>query len=230
MEIEVYCDESGPEHFSRRPQEPGTFVLIGSLWIPAEKRSDYKHRIGELRNRHALHGEFKWNRVSPSRLDFYMDAVRLFFGEKDMRFRCIVLPADQLDATTFHEADNELMFYKFYYQVLHHWILDFNKYRVFTDVRTNRTQNRLKTLESCLDSSNLTSSISVQALPSEQVDLLQLVDVLLGAVAYHYHGGESPAKSAVVEEVKRGIGREIHPTPRDELKFNVFQFRPGGGW
>jgi hypothetical protein len=57
-----------------------------------------------------------------------------------------VLPANQLDAIRFHHGDNELMFYKFYYQLLHNWILDFNTYRVFTDLRTNRVKQRLERL------------------------------------------------------------------------------------
>jgi hypothetical protein len=61
--------------------------------------------------------EFKWKTVSPSRQEFYCALVRLFF-EQDMLFRCIVLPASRVDCETVREGDEELMFYKFYYQLL----------------------------------------------------------------------------------------------------------------
>jgi hypothetical protein len=231
MDFEVYCDESRAEYF--RDRQPGAkrYVLIGGLWIEAEQREDYKAKIRKLREIHDVWGEFKWNRVSPSRQQFYLALVQLFF-EEAMRFRCLVLPANQLDSIQFHNADNELMFYKFYYQLLHHWILDFNTYRVFVDLKTNRLHNRIKTLERVLQNANLTSEVlAVQALPSHQVDLLQLADVLIGAVGYRFHEERtSVAKLAVLREIEAQLGHPIQPTSRREQKFNIFRFRPGGGW
>lgn len=230
MDFEVYCDESRQDYFWNR-EESERYVLIGGLWIEADERQDYKNKIGRLREIYDVWGEFKWNRVSPSRQEFYSALVNLFF-EEAMRFRCIVLPVQQLDAVQFHNADNELMFYKFYYQLLHHWILDFNRYRIFVDLKTNRVHNRVRALERVLRNANLTSKIlSVQALPSRQVDLLQLTDVLIGAVGYRFHQTTtSTAKLAVVDAIETHLGHPIQPTSRRVPKFNIFRFRPGGGW
>jgi hypothetical protein len=171
--------------------------------------------------------------VSPSRLGFYLEAVDYFFGQQAMRFRCLVLPADQLDAVRFHDGDNELMFYKFYYQLLHHWILDFNRYQVFVDLKTNRVRQRLARLREVLERSNRFADIaSVQALPSHQVDLLQLADVLIGAVGHKFNGGgASEAKVQVVARVESHLRPTvIQATRKTEEKFNVFRWRPGGGW
>ena len=231
MDFEVYCDESGQELFGTRPTGEH-YVLIGSLWIRTANRKAYKDHIAELRREHKVGGEFKWTRVSPSRLNFYLQLVRFFFEQSDeMRFRGIVLRADEMDAVRFHESDNELMFYKFYYQALHHWILDFNRYRVFVDTKTNRVHNRIPILEKCLRYANISSIVDVQALPSHEVDLLQLVDVLMGAVSYKFHRRDtSAAKIGVLAEIERRLGKEIGPTWRSENKFNVFLFKSGGGW
>lgn len=145
MRIEAYCDESRQDYMAHDKIEHRSYVLIGSLWLETAHRNAIKDRIRELRIRHNLYGEFKWTRVSPSRLIFYQNLVDLFFTEQ-LRFRCIVLPADQLDAITFHGGDNELMFYKFYYLMLQAWILDFNTYRFFLDMKTNRVHRRLPKL------------------------------------------------------------------------------------
>ena len=198
MEFEVYCDESRQELFRTRDERQGKFVLLGSIWIEADQRARFKEALHALRDHHNVKGEFKWNKVSPSRLAFYQELVEYFFQE-NMRFRCFVAEAHELDAARFHQADNELMFYKFYYQLLHHWILDCNRYRIFLDMKTNRVHSRLRVLRDVLSNANLTSEIvDVQALPSREVDLLQLTDVLLGAVGYRFHGSEgSRAKQAV---------------------------------
>ncbi len=229
MDFEIYCDESRQELF-HSPVPGGQYVLIGGIWIKAGERPAHKQAIKALRARHRLHGEFKWNRVSPSRAEFYKDLVGLFFS-REIRFRTLVLRADELDVVRFHEADNELMFYKFYYQLLHHWILDFNRYRIFVDTKTNRVRNRLKTLQRCLSNANISSVVDVQALPSHQIDLIQLADVMIGAVSYKFHkGGSSKARQDVVAEIERHLQSEIGPTSRAQEKFNVFRFRPGGGW
>jgi len=232
MDFEIYCDESRQELFRTRRKAQGVYVIIGGVWIEATKRTYYKDLIRQLRERHRVYGEFKWNRVSPSRLDFYLDLVHLFFRE-EMRFRCVVLARDEMDAVRFHEADEELMFYKFYYQLLHPWILDLNRYRIFVDMKTNRVPNRLRTLKRVLSNANLTSEIlDVQALPSKEVDLIQLTDVLIGAVGYAFHNLKtSDAKRCVVGEIERFLpSHQIQPTWKGEEKFNIFRFRPGGGW
>ena len=230
MDFEVYCDESNPEFFKSRPAGEN-YVLIGGIWIKAEDRSKHKAAINEIRSRHKVMGEFKWNRVSPSRVGFYTEIVGWFFTTDEVRFRTIVLPVKGLN-DKLHEYDNELAFYKFYYQLLHHWILDNNNYRVFVDTRTNRLHDRLKTLEQCLNYANLTSTVTLQALPSDELDLIQVVDVLIGAVGYRFHGRSgSASKLAVIKVIEDWLIKPpIGPTPRSEEKFNVFRFRRGGGW
>jgi hypothetical protein len=234
MNIEVYCDESRQEYFARAGDETPGFTVIGSLWIKAENRPRYNSAIREIREQHNFRHEFKWTKITPKTQAFFVELVRFFFAasEEDMRFRAIVLPVADLDAVTFCEGDRELMFYKFYYQALHHWILDGNTYRIYVDMKTNRVHNRLRVLENCLANSNLLAKIQfVQALPSHEVNLLQLADVLTGAVGCKFNPGtKSTAKLAVLREIEERIGRLLAPTSRDVKKFNLFRFQPGGGW
>jgi hypothetical protein len=233
VNFEIYCDESQQELFGSPTElRKGKFTIIGGLWIEASIRQDVKEAIKKLRDKYNLHGEFKWTRVSPSKLAFYLELIDLFFATDSMRFRCLVLPALQLDAIRFHSGDNELMFYKFYYQLLHHWIEDANTYRIFVDMKTNRVGGRLERLREVLASANRFAFVEqIQALPSNEVDLLQLVDVLIGAVSYHFHSRKgSNAKLRVVNRIEEHLGHPIRKTTRHVEKFNVFLWRPGGGW
>ncbi len=233
MKFEVYCDESRTELLSPgTPGREGKYLLIGGLWLPAERRKAIKSRIGELREQHHCRAELKWNKVSPSRQGLYEDLIKLFFNEPDLRFRAVAIRADQVDLVRFHDGDAELAFYKFYYLLLRYWFLDFNEYTVFVDLRTNRLHGRLKTLKEILDRSNRFADVeAVQALPSDQLDLLQLADLLLGAVGSRLNEPtRGVAKEVLVGAIERRLGHPIRATPKSEEKFNVFVWRPGGGW
>ena len=233
MEFDVYCDESRPDLFASKRNETGCFMLIGSVWFPYEQREVFKAEIKELRRRHNAFGEVKWRAVAPSKLEFYLDLVDWFFGNQlACRFRCIVVEADLVDLTKFHESDQELGFYKFYYQLLHHWILDFNQYRVFLDHKRNRDRDRLKVLRRCLAHTNISSNIErVQALDSRDSQFIQLADLLTGAVAARFHDAtSSAARLAVIERIETRLGHPIRATARSESKFNVFKIDLGGGW
>lgn len=232
MNLEVYCDESRPDLFtSKNPS--ASHLVIGSLWLAASDRAEFKSVIHDLRDRHRIGGEFKWQKVSPSKLSFYTEIIRWFLSTEDrLRFRCIVVDWKKVKFGQFHGNDQELGFYKFYYQMLHHWILDFNRYAIFCDFKSNRLPDRIHVLQSCLKASNLTSTSTVQAIRSRESVLMQLCDVLTGMVCASVNGklGNETAKAKLVNQLESSLGRSIAHTVRDELKFNVFVIDLGGGW
>lgn len=232
MDFEVYCDENHPELFtSKKPT--AEYLMIGSLWLPGQLRDDVKTKIWQLRKQYGIWGEIKWRKVSNRSLAFYKAVIDLFesYGEQ-LRFRCIAVNHREFDSN-WCQSDNELGFYKFYYQVLHHWILDFNSYRVFCDVKSNRELTRLHVLKDCLSNANLTANIpDIQALPSQQVALIQLTDLLLGIASSRLNNSlrEKSPKTQLVEYLEQKLNRQIAPTNRTENKFNVFKINLQGGW
>ncbi len=232
MDFEVYCDENHPELFtSQKPT--ADYLMIGSLWLPAELRDDVKTKIWNLREQYGIWGEIKWRKVGDRSLDFYKALIDLFesYGEQ-LRFRCIAVGHRQFDGN-WCQGDNELGFYKFYYQVLHHWILDFNRYRIFCDVKTNRDLTRLHVLKDCLNNANITARVSdIHALPSQQVALIQLTDLLLGIASARLNNSlhDNSPKAKLVHHLEQKLNRRISPTHRGENKFNVFRINLQGGW
>jgi len=237
MKIEAYCDESRQDLFTTKKETTDRYMVIGSIWLPKEHRSSFKNKIKEIKAKYNLsHSEIKWEYVSPSHLDFYKEVVKQFFEEgESIRFRCIVVDMKQVDLDTYHESDAELGFYKFYYELLHYWIEGDNKYYIFTDIKTTRKKNRLKKLHEILNTASLIANIvSVQAIPSKESVLIQLSDLLIGAVGYSCH---SYSKSSAKNEIVRLITDEIKRQPcegtlRGENKFNVFriQLNKGNVW
>ncbi|WP_114789801.1 DUF3800 domain-containing protein [Niabella yanshanensis] len=231
MNFEVYCDESGLEALTQKNAH--LYVGIGGIWLPSECRSDFKDALKKIKEKYSVHGEWKWKKVSPAFFEMYKDIIDFFFNAEYIRFRVILIEANKVDNIRFHNDDAELSFYKFYYQLIKHWIFDFNTYTIFTDLKENRNKGRLNELHRVLDKSNLTSDvISVQGLPSEQSLGIQLADLLTGLVVSKFNNElKSEAKQGLIAHVEQVYLRnEIQPTPKWQEKFNVFKINLQGGW
>ncbi len=234
MEFDVYCDESHTDVLCSHSTH-AKYLIIGSLWLRTDGRDSCKSGLHQLREKHDIRrAEVKWQKVSPNKLGFYIDLIDWFFTQgTSVRFRCIAVDRQHVNLVKFHDNDHELAFYKFYYQVLHHWILDFNQYNIFCDHKSNRDGQRLPVLSTCLNNSNLSSEIQrVQAIRSSDSVLLQLADVLTGAVSAKLNGSlkSDGAKQSVVDRLEQRLGRAIGHTWMNEPKFNVFVINLQGGW
>ena len=231
MDFEIYADESGLEALINKKAH--TYCSIGGIWIPAENRLQFKEDLKTIKNQYKIKGELKWQKMSPSYYELYKEIIDYFFKTPFIRFRVILVEASLVDNVKFNNTDAELGFYKFYYQLLHHWIYDFNTYNIFLDHKVNRNKGRFKELERVLDNANLTSDIKqVQGLPSNEQVGIQLADILIGLVASKVNGGvTSKAKLNLIKYVEDAyLGKEIAPTPKWEEKFNVFKINLKGGW
>lgn len=230
MNFEVYCDESGLEALTRK--DAHNFTAIGGIWMPAEFRDTFKTEVIAIKERHNVKGELKWQKVSPAYLDLYADIVNYFFDKSELRFRVIIIESKTVDNIRFNEKDAELGFYKFYYQLLHHWIFDFNTYNIFIDYKVNRNKGRVNVLKKVLDASNIISDVQqVQALHSHESLGIQLADILTGMVASKFNNEfSSKAKGRLIEIAETRLEKSIAPTPKWVEKFNVFKINLQGGW
>jgi hypothetical protein len=132
----------------------------------------------------------------------------------------------------FHQDDGELSFYKFYYQLLHHWILDYNEYAIFIDHKINKDHNRITKLSEVLNNANLFSSIiNVQAIHSQESLGIQLADFLTGCINGKFNDRlNSNAKLNILREIEQHLHLPIRQTNKAEEKFNIFRINLQGGW
>ncbi|MBU3114036.1 DUF3800 domain-containing protein [Clostridium lacusfryxellense] len=229
MEIEIYCDESRQDLFCNKEQinDTNRYICIGGIWIYKSIRKELKDKIKELMTKHSVYGEIKWNNVSNNKYSFYEELIDLFFSyNNEVRFRCVVVDAAKVDMELFNDNDHELGFYKFYYQLIYHWTSTNNSYSIYTDYKVNKMSNRILELRDIVNRVNRTSLVKlIQAIDSKESLLLQLEDVIMGAVGYKYNlgqKGQSPSKLGIVKRIEEYLGCEVGNTSRNESKFNVF--------
>lgn len=230
--INVYCDET--RHTSD-PQDK--YAVIGALACPREAKREIVHRIHSLQAKFNAHGEAGWKRISPNKAEFYDALLKLFIEDNRLSFRCIVINRNRLDHDRFNDGDSELGFYKLYYQMLVHWLKPSNEYRLYLDWQQNASSSRFSDLKTIL-TRKLTGRahvLSLEPVWSDNQPMVQLVDLLVGAVGYAWNGrdtldGASETKKRFIQYLAHQLGRARlnASTALTEDKFNIFNWQGRG--
>lgn len=228
----VYCDESG--HLERGA--PAVMVL-GAVWCPLEKTREMTSRIREIAERNGLAPDFeiKWGKVSPAKTRFYLDLVDYFFDDDDLHFRALVVPdKTQLRHEKYGQTHDE-WYYKMYFTLLNVIIDPKLRYRIYLDIKDTRSADKVHHLHEVLSNKNYdfnrTIIEHIQNVRSHEVALMQLADLLIGAVSYATRSlAENAGKVAIVERIRKRSGYTLTRStfPR-ESKVNIFVWEPNWG-
>jgi len=183
MDYKIFCDEScthsGPQ-----------YMVIGGLWVPSAIETDLRNQITELRKRRGLYREFHWQKLSGGVIDAYQEFLDLFFNLQTLKFNCIVIDKKNKDFTAYNQGDKELGFYKLYEKLIIGNTDPAHSYLLYVDHRTTRKASRLIDLQSAVNAhwqskvdTNEAIIRVIEARDSKQEDIIQLADILLGALA-----------------------------------------------
>jgi hypothetical protein len=162
-------------------------MCIGYTHVPDDRYVELKQAIKKLKLKHKSPTEIKWNTLSNSRWDLYKEIIDLFFCN-DIEFRAILIKdKNNLGPKSFSRKDQNSYYYKSLFILLQNKVfLAHNSYKVFLDVKDSRGKQRIKFLQSELDSSLPSKSpfVYFQHLHSEDNEFLQLTDLFIGAICY----------------------------------------------
>ncbi|WP_297995112.1 DUF3800 domain-containing protein [uncultured Clostridium sp.] len=235
MKYDIYCDESRQDLLVNKKiiSKNNKYVCIGGILVSRSKRNELKRKIKKLKEKHNVFGELKWGTVSENKIQFYKEIVDLFFEFNDeVLFRTVVINSADVDNKMFNNNDAELGYYKFYYQLIYNWIEltgdSQSIYYIYTDFKTNKVNNRLEVMKNLLNMVCISSIKLIQAINSKESEILQMQNILMGAVGYKYNfgkDGKSKAKMAIVKHIEGYLGHSIRETKKNERKFNIFNIR-----
>lgn len=225
----IYCDESCHlEHDGIKP------MGLGCIWCAKEDRLEVFKDLRSLKTKHGLkpHCELKWNAVSPAKLDYYIDVINYFFSNPKLHFRAlIVADKSQLNHSFFHQTHDDF-YYKMYFNLLKIIINPGDYYEVFIDIKDTRSEQKVKKLKEYISNSHYDFDQSIirriQQVNSCDVELIQLTDLLLGAIVYYQRDLKgSQAKSQLIGLIKEKTNYSLkRSTLYKEDKFNLFFWRP----
>ncbi len=219
----VYCDES-----RHTLGEKGGYWSIGSLWLPREKKREFTKKIRTTLDKFCLRGEVKWSKVSRVSYEGYCALVDLFMEEEYLKFRTIVVDYSTYSAEIYHGGDNELGFYKLYYELLIKWIEDNDECLFLLDYQTVKNAERYKELKMYLQTKiggrAIVSDLTV--VNSQETPIVQMADLFTGAVAAAWCGvNEGTPKEQLIKYIESKIGRSLRaPSLSPNIcKFNIFK-------
>lgn len=226
--LNVYCDESC--HLENDRQR---VMVLGAVWCPVEKAREISVRIREIKAKHGMKPDFevKWTKVSPARKGFYMDLLDYFFDDDDLHFRTLVIPDKSRLRHGDFGQDHDAWYYKMYFDLLKVLLSSENRYRIYLDIKDTRSTEKVKKLHEVLCNSVYDFSCEiierVQNVHSHEVEMVQLADLLIGAVSYANRSlSGNAAKEALVERMRKRSGYSLtRTTLLREDKVNIFVWR-----
>lgn len=222
--INIYCDES--RHTSN-PDD--AFFVIGGIACPREYKHEIVRQIHTLKGRYKTQGEFGWKRLSPNKQDFYWAILENFINDTNLSFRCLVANRNILDHEQYNQGDEELGFYKLYYQMLVHWLKPNSLYHIYLDWQQNKTRNRFSTLRDILQKklSGRAKIASLEPVVSKQIPLIEMTDLLIGAVGYDWNEiNKSTTKINFCKKLAESLNLKNlrASTYNTKHKFDIFYF------
>lgn len=228
-QFNVYCDES-----CHLENDHIKAMALGTVWCDKAAVRRISEQIKQLKTAHGLSRQFeiKWTKVSPAKLGFYQALIDLFFDTPELHFRGVVIPDKTLLNHVRFGQDHDDFYYKMFFTLLKVIFVPNHQYAIYLDIKDTQSQDMVKGLHNCLCNSQYDfdrqSIQKIQQIRSHEAELLQVADLMIGALSYLHRGlVTSAAKQTLLAQIKARSGYSLlQNTWYREDKFNLLVWRP----
>lgn len=211
----IYCDES-----CHLENDHKKFMFLGSVSCAFPQVKKHTAQIKEIKSKHNFYAEIKWSNVSMSKVKFYIDLIDYFFYT-DLRFRAIGIDKSKIECDETNSYDD--FYYKMYYQLLNHKIDSTCNYNVYLDIKDTLSAFKVQKLKKILNM-RYSAFRNVQNIRSEESLILQMADLIMGAISYNANDENklNKAKVQIIERIKKHTSSiDLNKTNYSE-KLNLF--------
>ncbi len=242
MEVSIFCDES-----CHLENDRNDVMLLGALWCDTGQVRAISEEIRGIKRHHGMQVpegssrgfEIKWSKVGPSKAEFYLDLIKFFVTDDRLFFRGVIVNEKQsLDHKGFVQTHDDF-YYKMYYHLLVRIIENTgNIYNVYLDIKDTQGGPKTRKLHEYLCNrihDNACEKLKkVEQVRSDESELMQLSDLVLGAVSYYNRNlDSSKTKLQLVDALAtygRPYARDLRETSYlSERKVNLLSWRPSTG-
>ncbi|VTZ25760.1 conserved hypothetical protein [Methylocella tundrae] len=186
QDFAFFCDESGIS--------TDRFTVVGGLCLPKHNIPIVLENMAAYRKKFNMTKELKWSKITDNKFEEYKQLVDYFFAMNSTNkchFHSIIFDNHKWRHNKFNDGDSDIGLSKLYYQLLHHKFCKKCAPRGTLYVRLDRRNSStcLEDLRNMLnraaarDHKIETSPFKViEPADSKECDILQINDVILGAV------------------------------------------------
>lgn len=228
----VYCDES-----CHLEKDTSPVMILGAMYCQEERKKQIYDEIRAIKTKHNISSffEIKWAKVSESKIDFYLELLDYFWNNQDLLYRGLVASGKQsLDHDKYNGGDYDLWYYKMYYRMLDPVISPNKKYHIMVDIKDTRGGKRVAKLREvlCNNIYDFKKEVidQIGQINSKESEILQLADLINGALAFYHRGladnaDSNQGKVKFVRALQRHVDLDNN-TRYGERKFNLFIWAP----
>lgn len=224
MEYNIYCDES-----CHLISNDSKYMLIGAVYCPKIKVKKINEYIEHLKENYNLSNriELKWNKIDKKTEKLYLDIINYFFNNDDLKFRVIVIDKTSLNHEKYNQTENDF-YHKAYYEMLKYIIIPGNSYNIYPDIKDTNSyyyhQVMLDYLRIKMSDKNKKTIRKVQPIKSYEAPILQINDILIGALSYYYRNlSGNNVKLNIITEINKLYQNTFDSSSYyNNTKFNIF--------
>src|SRR5574344_1417896 len=207
-------------------------MLIGAVYCPKDKVKKINEYIKHLKENYNLSNniELKWNKIDKKTEKLYLDIINYFFNCDFLKFRVIVIDKTSLNHDKYNQTENDF-YHKAYYDMLKYIIIPGNSYNIYPDIKDTNSyyshQIMLQYLRIKMTDNNKKTIKKVQPIKSYEAPILQINDIIIGALSYYYRNlDKNISKLKVLSEVKKLYNNALDESSfYSNTKFNIFIWR-----
>nr|WP_321411144.1 DUF3800 domain-containing protein [uncultured Carboxylicivirga sp.] len=213
----IYCDESC--HIENDHKD---YMLLGCVSSAYNQVKRHTERIKNIKTKHNFYGEIKWSNVSTSQYQFYKELLEYFF-DTDLRYRAVLVDKKKIKIDAFNQ-DYDTFYYKMYYYLLNHNKNSMYSYNVYLDIKDTLSAYKVTKLKEILNTQFGVFN-NVQNIRSHESIILQIADLITGALAYNLNNADKKvkAKTDLISLIKKHAPKGLDQnSDYNENKLNLF--------
>lgn len=234
MLYNVYCDET-----CHLENDGINDMVLGAVWCPQNEVRKINQEIREIKTRNDVSEkmELKWTKVSPAKVNMYKDVINFFFDDRNLHFRAVIIPdKSRLNHVKFNQTHDQ-WYYKMYFDMLKVIFTPYDNYEVYIDIKDTHSYQKSQKLKEVCSNSMYDFSQNIikrlQPIRSDEVQILQIVDLLIGAIGYENRAfpegfQKSSAKKEIIDLIKKRSGYTLKKTTllrEDKMNILVWDAR-----